>query len=362
MPKQHKTTSGTSSGPIPSESENVNCVQPKKIVQPSKSSRKTKWNPFPVEIRTLSSKNASSSQNHQKTGRNRQRRKGKSSGNARCRKPASPSLVSTCSSNSITSDLGSSIKSDMTILNEIHDVIPTPTSSGCSSIGFNEDKYEDDSEIAAEEKSESVIGISNDLAAVSVEFITETEDFVKPDFSNPSVQQFYREQRIIYRRFYERQFSAMACIPYTIFDATTYLALTSKFNHCNIQANRPNHSAKPNINGSKSVYDQHQHQHRKSRSNRSTNYMKTRISYNSSNCLDNHQKFRDPKSFSNAPEISSYDQKERQSTEPSCSEKYFQNGRRHHFPIYLVWISDGENVKEDSINSSNKVCSQYPNS
>lgn len=281
MPKDHKSTernkpmTNETFGPTPSES--AQHVQQKKAKQTTnKQSKRTKWSPFPVELQTASA-------NEQKLGRNRRRRKHKSSGGSRCRKPASPSLASTCSSNSIissSSGLGSMGSSAITTLNGTRDdTISTPTlpSSGCSSIGFSDDKYEDlvserDSEIA-EEETESCAETINDVdlaAAVSIGL----------DLTNPAVQQFYQEQRIIYRQFYERQFSTMACIPYS--PADSYCSLTSQFSHCNIQPNRssrqPKHS---NRNGPK--YDQP----RKQRPNRPQNEIKQRVFYNSSNRQQN---------------------------------------------------------------------------
>lgn len=284
MPKEQKPQDQTRTKPManesfgPSLSEAVaaqQTQQQKKNKTSVNGSKKTKWNPFPVEIQTKSSPTAITSSN-QKQGRNRRRRKNKAINCARSRKPSSPSLVSTCSSNSVSSGIGSLGSS---ALNGVHDAISTPTlpSSGCSSIGFSDDKYEDTrfsdlisergSEIGAEEESGSET--LND-AELSVGFIT--ENFVKPDLSHPIVQQFYQEQRIIYRQFYERQFSTIACIPYSDADAT-YCALSSQFNRCNnIQ---PHNRLKP------PKYSNKNGQHRKGRSNR--------VFYNSSTRPENHK-------------------------------------------------------------------------
>jgi hypothetical protein len=321
MPKEHKSTETTRNKSMGSDnfgstpSESASGVQQKKAKQTTnKTSKRTKWTPLPVELQpsTLQSSD-------QKLGRNRRRRKHKSAGGSRCRKPASPSLASICSSNSIiSSSSGLGSMSSSAVTNSTHDAISTPTlpSSGCSSIGFSDDKYEDlvserDSEIG-EEETESCAETINDIdlsVAASVGYISENFDL-----TNPAVQQFYQEQRIIYRQFYERQFSTMACIPYSATD-TSY-ALTSQFNHCNIQSNR---SVRKNSirNGSKNEY-------RKGRSAR--NELKPRVFYNSSNRLDNRQQ-NESKNPQNLEPINQEEQTEK--SEPSYS--FVENGKNLNF-------------------------------
>ncbi|KAI6182407.1 PAP-associated domain-containing protein [Aphelenchoides bicaudatus] len=355
----------TSADPTPSES--ASHVQQRKTKQTnSKSSKRTKWSPFPVELQTSAS--SSSLRSSQKPSRNRRRRKNKTSTNSRCRKPAaSPSLASTCSSNSIissSSGLGS-LGSSAATTNGTHDTISTPTlpSSGCSSIG---DKYDDlvserDSVIEAEEETESTSETINDDLSVSVGFIT--ENFIQPDLTNPAVQQFYQEQRLIYRQFYERQFSTMTCVPYSATDAT-YCALTSQFNRCSIQPNRSNRSSKHSVSNRSSFKSDHSGNSSHRKPYRQLAEMKPRVFYNSSNRQDSHQKHdqKDAKSSQQNKEVGV--NQVGQTAEPSCSfaeekdENCLENNKTQSIESLTETKPSGKKGKRDS-NEYNRPPNNY---
>lgn len=306
MPKENKTATNDTFGANLPEAT-VQMQQPQKKNK-SSTSKKTKWTPFPVDIKTSSPSATNSPGNdHQKQNRHRRRRKNKLEvSTSRCRKPASP--FSTCSSDSITSSssgIGSMGSSALTCVNETHDTISTPTlpSSDCSSVGFNDDKYEDarfSDLVSNESRSDTPPDL---IAAVSIGFAT--ENFVTPDFSHPIVQQFYQEQRIIYRQFYERQFSTIASIPYASGLNSAYCALTAQLNRCNIR--QSNRSRPPKYSSGKNG------QRTDSNMRKNRQEPKQRVFYNSSSRGDPRLQSSTTKAISNDDSI--------EQMEPSCSEE-----------------------------------------
>jgi hypothetical protein len=205
--------------------------------------------------------------------------------------------------------------SALTRINGTHDAISTPTLplSDCSSVGFNDDKYEDArfsdivSEVATGESRSDTPNDPDLTAAVSIGFAT--ENFVTPDLTHPIVQQFYQEQRLIYRQFYERQFSTIACIPYANSLNSAYCALTAQLNRCTLQQSNRSRPSK---------YSSGKNGHRTdSNMRKNRQEQKQRIFYNSSSRSDPKLQLSNTKSAANDDSI--------QEMQPSCSEQVDSN-------------------------------------